>query len=191
LVRQPLIILFSLCLLAATDCAPDEGEHALQLFFPDETARQATRSVALWVALPGVFSCSELTENFIDPDEALSVRASTVIGTEGHQVLPQVPNGRFQFIAEGRNEDGDPILRGCSEAEVERGRDLEVDIALFWVCSGANEGQACRENAHCVSDACLCDGGTFGSNCQPCPGGMDNPCSGNGVCDEGHGFTKD
>jgi len=30
-----------------------------------------------------------------------------------------------------------------------------------------------------------CNPGTYGEMCLPCPGGMDNPCSGHGTCDDG------
>jgi len=52
--------------------------------------------------------------------------------------------------------------------------------------------EPCFEDSDCVSESCLggvceagCGPGSFGVDCDPCPGGALNPCSGNGTCNDG------
>lgn len=59
-------------------------------------------------------------------------------------------------------------------------------------CRDFGAGADCVEDADCVSESCTagvcdpgCGSGRYGDDCDPCPGGVLNPCNGNGTCDDG------
>ena len=66
---------------------------------------------------------------------------------------------------------------------------VDESLGLF------GEGEACVDNEDCASGACDagfclrgCSPGFWGADCvSECPGGADDPCNGNGICNDDAG----
>ncbi len=154
----------------------------LQVVFPDEPARQATR----WLRLVAVAAeegagCAALLDGSAAPGdagypiEAQALLAYPLVGRPAGLELEAA--GPTLFLAEALDGAQVALLRGCSAVEVGAGAPREVSVALAWVV------------APCVEDGDCPDDGLFCTGAPRCEAGLcrEEPPD----CDDGIGCTLD
>lgn len=129
-------------LLVTSGCGA-EGSYSLRILFPDQEARDETARIGAWVLRPGGFDCMHLESGEARIAE-MDIESSLVLALQedpAGTILEQVPAGDFLFFVEAQTSSGARILRGCTKAKVKTGVNMEITVALTWVCRPFPQGE--------------------------------------------------
>ncbi|MBN2497338.1 MAG: hypothetical protein JXR96_22295 [Deltaproteobacteria bacterium] len=121
------------------------GHFAMEIVIPDD-AKDDVVQLDLYALIAEddlEAPCTEVQDERGEVnDQSFRIAASTSsplpLPADG-PLLSEVPTGRIVFYGIGRDEDGDAILRGCVEADIDVERDARVTLELEWACGGADE----------------------------------------------------
>jgi hypothetical protein len=212
--KMPRIVLFFLTgvVLAALAGCQSKGSYKLHLEFPDEESKISVDRIHVSVLWPSGHTCDELMSGSLDPKSIAALPeielkyppdAPASSGIEG------VPAGNLLFYAEGLNENGGTLLKGCSPARVEGGKTIDVTVKMAWSCrpvSGEEipqnnvddncdgrtdecmEEADCKDSNNCTMDFCddeECRHPPYPNVGVPIRCSDDDPCTLNDQCSEG------
>ena len=127
------------------------GSFSLSITFPDEQAREQTREISVVaVDATGGATCQALIDDMAIPgDSGFPVEASLrfdypVSGNPG--ALDLSAEGLKLFFAEGFDDQGTAILRGCTLVTADGSADSKVTIELVWVETGCQNDNDCPDD---------------------------------------------
>jgi hypothetical protein len=151
-------------ILASQSGCQNKGSYRLHLEFPDEESKTFVSRIHVSVLWPSGHVCDELISGNLDPKSIAALPevelkypsdASGLSGIEG------VPAGNLLFYAEGLNENGGTLLKGCSPARVEGGQTIDVTVKMAWSCRPVSEEEIPQngvdDNCDGRTDECLED----------------------------------
>lgn len=129
---QGLTALLGLCVVVASPGCESTYSHKLTISFQESSVRAETESLTLWAMDPDMGACDALMGGDVSPaDAAVFHRQHQADLDHGSWVFPDVPAGHVLFFAEGSDQAGDMIVRGCSMLQIVDDDDVDIAVQLI------------------------------------------------------------